>query len=76
MMPGDYAGLPEEVVNVVESARRTAGRSFNAMMIPAYREIGRRIVATEQGGQTPIARLADDLTHRFGRGFPRYQPGN
>jgi predicted nuclease of restriction endonuclease-like (RecB) superfamily len=74
--PGDYAGLHEEVVNVVESARRAAARNVNAVMTAAYWEIGRRIIATEQGGQTRagygqalIARLADDLTRRFGRGF-------
>jgi predicted nuclease of restriction endonuclease-like (RecB) superfamily len=74
--PGDYAGLHKEVVNVVESARRTAARNVNAVMTAAYWEIGRRIVASEQGGQARagygqalIARLADDLTRRFGRGF-------
>ena len=76
--PGDYAGLHEEVVSVVESARRTAARNVNAVMTAAYWEIGRRIVASEQGGQARagygqalIARLADDLTRRFGRGFGR-----
>jgi Protein of unknown function (DUF1016). len=76
--PGDYAGLHKEVVSVVESARRTAARNVNAVMAAAYWEIGRRIVASEQGGQARagygqalIARLADDLTRRFGRGFGR-----
>lgn len=76
--PGDYAGLHKEVVSVVESARRTAARNVNAVMTAAYWEIGRRIVASEQGGQARagygqalIARLADDLTRRFGRGFGR-----
>jgi hypothetical protein len=47
-------------------------------MTAAYWEIGRRIVASEQGGQARagygqalIARLADDLTRHFGRGFGR-----
>ena len=47
-------------------------------MPAAYWEIGRRIVASEQGGQARagygqalIVRLADDLTRRFGRGFGR-----
>ena len=64
------------MVSVVESARRTAARNVNAVMTAAYWEIGRRIVASEQGGQARagygqalIARLADDLTRRFGRGF-------
>lgn len=74
--PGDYAGLHKDVVSVVESARSAAARNVNAVMTAAYWEIGRRIVASEQGGQARagygqalIARLADDLTRRFGRGF-------
>jgi hypothetical protein len=74
--PGDYAGLHKEVVSVVESARRTAARNVNAVMTAAYLEIGRRIIASEQGGQARagygqavIVRLAEDLTRRFGRGF-------
>ncbi|WP_213309116.1 PDDEXK nuclease domain-containing protein [Paraburkholderia sacchari] len=74
--PDDYAGLHREVVSVVESARRTAARNVNAVMTAAYWEIGRRIVGREQGGQARagygqalIARLAGDLTQRFGRGF-------
>ncbi|MDR6495661.1 hypothetical protein J2797_005585 [Paraburkholderia terricola] len=74
--PGDYAGMHKEVVSVVESARRAAARNVNAVMTAAYWEIGRRIVASEQGGQARadygqalIARLAEDLTRRFGRGF-------
>jgi predicted nuclease of restriction endonuclease-like (RecB) superfamily len=64
------------VVSVVESARRTVARNVYAVMTAAYWEIGWRIVGSEQGGQARagygqarIARLADDLTGRFGRGF-------
>jgi DUF1016 N-terminal domain len=74
--PGDYAGLHKELISVVESARRTAARNVNAVMTAAYWEIGRRIVGSKQGvqeragyGQALLARLADDLTRRFGRGF-------
>src|ERR1700710_222262 len=74
--PRDYAGLHKGLISVVESARRTAARNVNAVMTAAYWEIGRRIVGSEQGGQARagygqalIARLADDLTRRFGRGF-------
>jgi hypothetical protein len=49
--PGDCAGLHNELISVVESARRTAARNVNAAMIAAYWEIGRRIVGSEQGGQ-------------------------
>ncbi|MFC0403069.1 DUF1016 N-terminal domain-containing protein [Paraburkholderia rhizosphaerae] len=66
--PGDYVGLHDDLVSVVESARRTAARNINAVMTAAYWEIGRRIVESEQGGearagygQALIARLAEDL---------------
>jgi predicted nuclease of restriction endonuclease-like (RecB) superfamily len=75
---GDYAGLHDGVVGVVESARQAAARNVNAVMTAAYWEIGRRIVGSEQGGQARagygqalIAHLAEDLTRRFGRGFGR-----
>jgi predicted nuclease of restriction endonuclease-like (RecB) superfamily len=74
--PDEYAGIHQDVVSVVESARRMAARNVNAVMTAAYWQIGRRIVGSEQGGharanygQALIARLAEDLTHRFGRGF-------
>ncbi len=76
IVPGDYAGLHGDIVGVVESARCMVARNVNAVMTATYWEIGRRIVASEQGGQARagygqalIARLADDLTRRFGRGF-------
>jgi hypothetical protein len=50
--PDEYAGLYKELIGVVESARRTAARSVNAVMTAAYWEIGRRIVGSEQGGRT------------------------
>lgn len=78
IVPGDYAGLHDCVVRVVESARQAAARNVNAVMTAAYWEIGRRIVGSEQGGraragygQALIAHLAGDLTRRFGRGFGR-----
>jgi len=76
--PSAYAEFHEEVVGVVEAARRMAARNVNAVMTAAYWEIGRRIVGHEQGGearagygQALITRLADDLSRRFGRGFGR-----
>ena len=78
IVPGDYAEFHEQVVGVVEAARRMAARNVNAVMTAAYWEIGRRTVAHEQGGearagygQALITRLADDLSRRFGRGFGR-----
>jgi hypothetical protein len=60
---GDYAGLHKDVVSVVESVRRTAARNVNAVMTAAYWEIGRRIVASEQGGQWPPGYRSNVLQH-------------
>lgn len=72
----DYLGMHGDIVALLESARRTAARSVNALMTASYWEIGRRIVEFEQGGQDRatygdalIQRLSADLTLRFGRGF-------
>jgi predicted nuclease of restriction endonuclease-like (RecB) superfamily len=72
----DYSGIRSDIVALLESARRAAARSVNALMTATYWEIGRRIVEFEQGGQERavygealIQRLSVDLTRRFGRGF-------
>ena len=74
----DYATVHTDIVALLELARRAAARSVNALMTASYWEIGRRIVEFEQGGrdraeygETLLARLATDLTARFGRGFSR-----
>lgn len=74
----DYATVHTDIVALLESARRAAARSVNALMTASYWEIGRRIVEFEQGGQERadygealLGRLAIDLTARFGRGFSR-----
>ncbi len=71
-----YDAFLSEVVELLESARRAAGRAVNAVMTATYWEVGRRIVEFEQGGQTRAAygeglmkRLAADLTACLGRGF-------
>ncbi len=73
-----YEGLHQGVVELLESARRSAARAVNAVMTATYWEIGRRIVEVEQGGTGQaeygaelVSRLADDLTARFGRGFAK-----
>ncbi|AFL75362.1 Protein of unknown function (DUF1016) [Thiocystis violascens DSM 198] len=73
-----YAGLQGDIIRLLESARRSAARSVNALMTASYWEIGRRIVEFEQGGteraeygEALIQRLALDLTGRFWRGFSR-----
>lgn len=72
----DYAAVHTDIVELLESARRAAARSVNALMTASYWEIGRRIVEFEQSGQARAARgqqllrrLAKDLGQRFGRGF-------
>ena len=72
----DYPTFLNGISELLESARRTAMRSVNAVMTAAYWEIGRRVVETDQGGdiraeygQQLIKRLSSDLKARFGRGF-------
>jgi predicted nuclease of restriction endonuclease-like (RecB) superfamily len=72
----DYKGIHGEIVAILESSRRAAARSVNALMTATYWEVGRRVVEFEQGGenraaygQALLARLSADLTKRFGRGF-------
>jgi predicted nuclease of restriction endonuclease-like (RecB) superfamily len=74
----EYGGLIGGIAELLEIARRTAARTVNALMTATYWEIGRHIVEFEQGGEKRaeygeglLARLADDLTARFGRGFSR-----
>ena len=73
---GNYVGIHNDIVTLLETARHTAARSVNALMTATYWAIGRRIVEFEQGGEERAAygnallkRLAVDLTARFGRGF-------
>jgi hypothetical protein len=72
----DYKGIHGDIVAILESSRRAAARSVNALMTATYWEVGRRVVAFEQGGENRAAygrallvRLSGDLTKRFGRGF-------
>jgi len=53
--PGDpttavYRNIQAGIVALLESARTAAARTINAQMTASYWEIGRRIVAGEQGG--------------------------
>jgi hypothetical protein len=74
----EYGGLIGGIAELLKAARRSAARTINALMTATDWEIGRRIVEFEQGGEKRaeygeglLARLADDLTVRFGRGFSR-----
>jgi predicted nuclease of restriction endonuclease-like (RecB) superfamily len=71
-----YPAILAEVINLLESARRTSARAVNAVMTAVYWQVGRRIVESEQDGQQKaqygerlIERLSIDLTARYGRGF-------
>jgi predicted nuclease of restriction endonuclease-like (RecB) superfamily len=71
-----YSAVLADVTDLLESARRAAARSVNSIMAVTYWAVGRRIVEFEQEGKDRaaygtrlIARLASDLTRRFGRGF-------
>lgn len=75
-VPVEYSGIHGDIVALLETARRAAARSVNALMTATYWEIGRRIVEFEQGGQGRAAygedlikRLGSDLTRQFERGF-------
>lgn len=71
-----YGGIYNDIVALLEGAHRATARSVNALMAATYWEIGRHIVEFEQGGgdraaygQALLARLSNDLTQKFGRGF-------
>ena len=73
-----YQSIFGDVSRIIDAARRSVGRSVNAVMTAAYWLIGNRIVEFEQSGEKRAAygtalieRLAADLTQRFGRGFSR-----
>jgi predicted nuclease of restriction endonuclease-like (RecB) superfamily len=73
-----YKNIHTAIVALLEAARHGATRSVNSIMSATYWEIGRRVVEFEQDGTARaeygallIARLAKDLTGRFGRGFSR-----
>jgi hypothetical protein len=66
----------QEVVELLESARRASVRTVNAIMTATNWELGRRIIESERGGKSRaqygdelIVQLSHDLTSRFGRGY-------
>ena len=73
-----YQAIFGDVSKIIDAARESVVRSANTAMTAAYWLIGRRIVEFEQSGEERaeygaalIKRLAEDLTCRFRRGFPR-----
>ena len=72
----DYEHILAGMIELLDSARRIAARSVNAVMTSTYWDVGRRIVEGEQKGRERAAygerlieQLSQDLTDRFGRGF-------
>ena len=64
------------ISNVIDEARKSVALSINCIMTAAYWLIGRRIVEFDQGGKARaqygkalLAKLSDDLTRQYGRGF-------
>ncbi|WP_298906897.1 PDDEXK nuclease domain-containing protein [uncultured Nostoc sp.] len=75
-MINGYENTLTDLIKLLESSRRAAARSVNAIMTATYWEIGRRIVELEQGGEkraeygaAVITRLSEDLTARYSKGF-------
>lgn len=73
-----YVDVLDDVAKLLSAARVASARSVNALMTTTYWLVGRRIVEGEQQGSGRanygtqlVERLAEDLTHRFGRGFGR-----
>jgi predicted nuclease of restriction endonuclease-like (RecB) superfamily len=71
-----YHDVLNDVIELLESARRESARAVNAFITGTYWEIGRRIVECEQDGEDRaeygkriVELLSNDLTKRFGRGF-------
>jgi len=73
---GSYGNLLDRIAKILVEARTKVVREINKAQVLAYGEIGREIVEFEQKGESRaeygeelIARLAKDMTKRFGRGF-------
>ena len=75
---GNIAPLIERVRTLIQSARRAAASSVNALQVRTNFEIGRLIVEHEQQGRyraaygkETLVHLSKSLTAEFGRGFSR-----
>lgn len=74
--PRRYVNLLASLADLLEDARRGSARAVNVIMTATYWEVGRQIVEFEQAGsgraeygKQLLARLSEDLSARFGRGF-------
>lgn len=76
-LPGEVAdGVFAKVAAILESAQKRVVRQVNSEMVLAYWLIGREVVLALQGGEERasygtdlLARLAELLTRRYGRGY-------
>jgi uncharacterized protein DUF1016 len=71
-----YDETLSRITELIAEGRQRAARAINAEMVATYWLVGRHIIEEEQRGarragygDTLVARLAQDLTKRFGRGF-------
>ncbi len=74
--PSSDQRLYEQVVDIIEQARRHVARTVNTAMLQAYWLIGERIVEVEQAGrhragysEEILSRLSIRLQERYERGF-------
>lgn len=72
----DTGQLTEQIVGLIESAKRHVIAQVNSTMTCTYYEIGRMIVEFEQGGEKRaeygkgvLKEISQKLTERFGKGF-------
>lgn len=71
-----FENIYENIINILEDARRKTYRAINFSMVQAYWHIGRLIVEEEQKGEKRaeygnylIKELSKKLTEYFGKGF-------
>ncbi len=74
----NYKKLIKEIGQSIQKARTNAARTVNTELLKANWEIGKHIVEYEQHGNERaeygselLAKIAKDLTIRFGKGFSR-----
>ncbi len=73
-----YQPLVEQISLLLTESRKNVSSTINRIMIETYWNIGKYIVEFEQNGQakvaygkSPLTKLSQILTVRFGRGFSR-----
>jgi predicted nuclease of restriction endonuclease-like (RecB) superfamily len=73
-----YKGLVAYIGELLQNARKNAGRAVNTILVNTYWQMGKHIVEFDQGGKEKAAygaelleRLSKDLTQEHGKGFSR-----